>query len=116
MYLTNRKFIGSRIRAAKTFIWSTLLFGFETWMVNRITQGKLEAAEMWVWRKSLKMHWIAGTNEDALRQMRVVRKLMTAIKRRQMRFLGNVMRGNDMEGVALTGMVEGRRARRQKNL
>lgn len=112
-YLTNRKLSTEiRKRAAKTFVWSTLLYGCETWTVSRKMQEKLEAAEMWLWRRILKIPWTARrTNEDVLRQMGVERELMTTIRRRQMRFLGHVMRRNEMEAVVLAGMVEGRRAR-----
>lgn len=115
VYLTNRKLsIGIRKQAVKTFIWSTLLCGCETWMVNRKIQEKLEAAEMRLWRRILKIPRTARrTNEDVLRQVGVVREMMTTI-RREMRFLGHVMRRNEMEAMVLTGMVEGRRARGQQ--
>ena len=112
-YLTNRK-LSTRIRkrAAKTFVWSTLLYGCETWTVSRRMQEKLEAAEMWLWRRILKIPWTARrTNAEVLRQMGTERELMMTIRKRQMRFLGHVMRRNEMESVVLTGMVEGRRAR-----
>ncbi len=112
-YLTNRK-LSTRIRkrAAKTFVWSTLLYGCETWTVSRRMQEKLEAAEMWLWRRILKIPWTERrTNAEVLRQMGTERELMMTIRKRQMRFLGHVMRRNEMESVVLTGMVEGRRAR-----
>ena len=101
-----------RKRAAKTFIWSTLLYGSETWTVGGKMQEKLEAVEMWMWRRILKIPWTARrTNEEVLRQMGAERELMTTIRRRQMRFLGHVVRREEMEAVVLTGMVEGGRAR-----
>ena len=65
-YLTNGKLsIGIRKRAAKTFIWSTLLYGSETWTVSGKMQEKLEAAEMWIWRRILKIH---GRQEEQMRR------------------------------------------------
>lgn len=47
-YLTNRKLsIGIRKWAAKTFLQLTMMYGCETWTVNRKIQEKLDAAEMW---------------------------------------------------------------------
>lgn len=59
-YLTNRKLsTGIRKLAAKTFIWSTLLYGCETWTMNRNMQEMSEAAEMRLWRRILKIPWTA---------------------------------------------------------
>lgn len=54
VYLTNRKLsIGIRKRAAKKFIWSTMLYGCEIWMMNKKMQEMLEAAEMLQWMRIL---------------------------------------------------------------
>lgn len=47
--------IGIRKQGVKTTVWSTLLFGCETWTVRRKMQEKLEATEMWLWRRILKI-------------------------------------------------------------
>ena len=104
--------IGIRKRAAKTFVRSTMLYGCKTWTINTKMQGILEAAEMWLWRRILKIPWTARkTNEEVLRRMGTEREMVKTKRKRQMRFLGHVMRRNEMEAVVMTGMVEGRRAR-----
>ena len=37
-----------RSRIAKCYIWSTLLYGAETWTLTKVTSDKLEAFEMWL--------------------------------------------------------------------
>jgi hypothetical protein len=51
------------------------------------------------------------TNEEILRRMETERELRTLIRRRQLRFVGHVVRQQKLENVCLTGRVEGRRSR-----
>ena len=51
------------------------------------------------------------TNEEVLIRVGEDRSLMMVIRKRQMKFLGHVMRRGELESVVLTGYVEGRRAR-----
>ena len=75
-------------------------------------EKKLEAAEMWMWRRMLRISWRDRViNEVVLRRMGVGRGLMKHIRERQLRFLGHVMRRGELENVCLTGRVEGTRSR-----
>ncbi|XP_063611050.1 uncharacterized protein LOC134784809 [Penaeus indicus] len=51
------------------------------------------------------------TNEEVFRRAGVNRKLICDLRGRQMRFLGHVMRKDDIESLALTGKIEGKRSR-----
>ena len=56
--LTNRKLsLKTRKRSRKSNIKSTLLFGAETWTMSKNITQKLEAVEMWLWRRMLKIPW-----------------------------------------------------------
>lgn len=54
--LTNRHVsIRIRVRAAKTYVWSTSLYGFESWTINKEIEKRLEELEIWCWRRMLKV-------------------------------------------------------------
>ena len=56
------------------------------------------------------------TNEEVLTRAGTKRELMMTIRQRQLRFLGHVMRKNELENVVLTGKIEGTRNRGRKRL
>lgn len=104
--------IVTRKRAVKTFIWSALLYGMEAWTINERMVQRLEAMEMWCWRRVWKIPWTARiTNDQVLERMGTTRELMPHIRRRQMKFLGHVMRREKIESVVMTGRVDGTRDR-----
>ena len=78
---------------------------------------KLEAAEMWFYRRMLRIPWTARvTNQEVLERMGVAREMMTVIRKRQLGFLGHILRSDGMESNCLMGMVEGRRARGRQRM
>ena len=46
-----------RKRLVKRFVWSVMLYGAETWTLRRNEQKRLEAFEMWAWRRMERVKW-----------------------------------------------------------
>ena len=86
--------IGIRIRTLKCYIWSVMLYGCETWTISREMKKRLEAAEMWFIRRMMRVPWEARrTNQEVLQMAGTTRELMTTVRRRQLGFIGHVLRG-----------------------
>ena len=111
--LTNSRIsMETRKRAVKTYVWSTLLYGCETWTVSREMEKRLEAMEMWCWRRMLRVSWTERrTNVNILEAIESGRELMAVLRKRQMGFLGHVMRASGLENLAMTGRISGSRGR-----
>ena len=111
--LTNRRIsIETRKRAIKTYVWSTLLYGCEAWTVSVEMERKLEAMEMWCWRRMLRVSWVERrSNASILEAIGSGRELMAALRKRQMGFLGHVIREDGLENLAMTGRIAGSRGR-----
>ncbi|XP_023241473.1 uncharacterized protein LOC111639767 [Centruroides sculpturatus] len=111
--LTSREIsIKTRIRLAKCYVWSTLLYGAECWTMNASNEKKLKAFEMWMIRRMLRVSWKARrTNEDILAIANQKRTLLEVVRKRIVRYLGHVMRHNSLQKLLLEGMIEGQRGR-----
>src|SRR5580700_11465481 len=72
-------------RLVKTLIWPVALYGCETWTMKQQIMDKLNAFEMWVWRRMQKVSWKdKKTNEEILSLVGEERCLMkTIIKRKK---------------------------------
>ena len=67
---------------------------------------------MWFLRRMLRIAWTDKvSNYQVLQRANTSRNLLKVIVSRQIRFVGHVMRKNQLEAVALTWMIEGKRAR-----
>ena len=105
------------LRILKSYIWSVMLYGCETWTVSRRMEKRLEAAEMWFIRRMMRVPWVERrTNQEVLQMAGTTRELMIMVRRRQLGYLGHVLRGDGLERDCLLGMIEGRRARGRQRM
>ncbi|KAG1673509.1 Craniofacial development protein 2 [Nymphon striatum] len=96
----------------KTYVWSVLLYGCECWTFNKEIEKKLEATEMWLIRRMMRISWTEKrTNDSVLKEANVTRSLIKNVRRRQLEFLGHICRQKDLEYLSITGKIEGKRSR-----
>jgi len=70
--LTSREVsLDTRIRLLKCYIWSTLLYECETWTLSKTLEKRIEAFEIWTFRRILKISWANHkTNDEVLNAWR----------------------------------------------
>eukprot|EP00794_Sanderia_malayensis_P004984 gene4984-5642_t len=99
-----------RIRFARCYIWSTLMYGAEAWTINNVMQTKLEAFEMWIYRRIMKVPWTAKkSNVEVLTLVNERRKLMGMIKKRKLKYFGHILRHPCLGKELCEVMVNGKR-------
>ena len=78
---------------------------------------RLDAVEMWLLRRMLRVSWTARlTKERAMEMAGVRRELPGAARKRQLDFLGDLLRHDCLEKDVFLGKIEGRRARSRQRL
>ena len=93
-------------------MWSTLLYGSDTWTTNKETTAKLEAFEMWCYRKMNKIPWYDKvTNNEVLKLMGEKRKLIITIRSRKIRLFGHIVRHRCLLRDLMEGHLNCKRSR-----
>ena len=104
--------IVTKKKLIKAYVWSVLLYGCESWTISKTMANRLEAMEMWCYRRMMKISWMERkTNEEVLQLVKEKRSMMKNIRQRQLKFVGHIVRENGLEALCLTGKIEGTRAR-----
>ena len=101
-----------KVRLLKCYIWSVLLYGCEAWTLSSATTNNLEAAEMWFYRRMLRISYTAHeTNISVLKRVGQKRQLLHTIQERQIKFTGHIIRKGELEDLCLAGKIPGKKAR-----
>lgn len=119
LYCDNSLNFKTRLRMVKCYVWSVLLYGAEAWTLKINTMNRLEAFEMWLLRRMLRISWIERvTNGRVLERAGTDRMLLSAVKCRKVAYLGHVLRGEKYRLLQLImkGKVEGRRGIGRKRM
>ena len=105
----------AKYRIIKSYVWSVLNYACETWTITPKLEKRLESTELWFWRRMMGIIWRDHvTNEEVWRRCKRKPELMSMIIKRQMGFIGRVMRGEGLENLILTGYIEGRKRGRKR--
>ncbi len=112
IFISNKVSMTTKTRLMKAYIWATLLYGCETWTLKKDTVKRIEALEMWLYRRIGKVSWTEKqTNEAVLNRLQVKRELLSVIRRRKLSYFGHISRHESLQKATLEGMVEGNRTR-----
>ena len=110
-------------KLVKCYIWSTALYGAETWTLQAVDQKHLGSFEMWCWRRMKKIIWTEHVrNEEVLLRVKEQRNILHEISKRKANLIGHIPRRNCLlqrviEGKIKGGIeVTGRRGRRRRKL
>ena len=84
--MTSRKIhLKTRKRILQCYVWSTLLYGVETWTISRKMWKRLSSFELWTYRRMLRISWMEKiTNEEVLKKIDIKNRLMTTIQTKKL--------------------------------
>lgn len=108
-----------RMRMVRAYVFSVLLYGCECWTLDPCSEKKLEAFEMYLYRRLLCISWVQKVRStDVLTRMNKERELLT-VKIRKTQYFGHIMTGPKYEILRLIieGKIKGKRSigRRQNS-
>jgi len=102
--------ISTKIRLMQALVWPLATYGCESWTPRKSEETRLEAFEMKVLRKIVRVSWTAKkTNEWVLNKAGVKRELSDTVKARKLAYYGHTMRkqGNCSEKEIMQGAMPG---------
>jgi len=99
-------------RMVKTLVWPVALYGYETWTMKKEVIDRLNAFEMWIWRRIEKVSWKdKKTNEAVLISVGEERRFVQTIVQRKKNWIGHIVRGHSLLKLVIEGRMEGKKPR-----
>ncbi|GFS01385.1 endonuclease-reverse transcriptase [Elysia marginata] len=82
-----------KFKLLKTLVWPRMLYGCETWTMRKADELKIETAEMWFFRRLLRVSWKdRRTNGNVLAEMGTGSTLLSLVKERRLKYIGHAER------------------------
>jgi Reverse transcriptase (RNA-dependent DNA polymerase) len=104
--------IDTKKRLVRALIIPTVTYGSETWTMTKKMRKKINACEMWIWRKMQRISWTEKRTNDWVRVAIGIENeetLQQTVLRTKLRFFGHVMRSDGLEKEMMLACGEGRR-------
>ena len=97
----------------KALVFPVVRYGCESWAIKKVECQRIDAFELWCWRRLLRVPWTASrSNQSILKEISHECSLEGLILRLKLQYFGHLMRKADsFEKTLILGKIEGRRRR-----
>ena len=101
--------LSTKIRLAKAMVFPVVMYGYESWTVKKAELRRIDAFELWSWRRFLRVPWTARRcNQFILKEISPGCSLEGLMLKLQ--YFGQLVRRTDsLEKILNLGKIEGRR-------
>ena len=100
-------------RLVKAMVFPVVMYGCESWTVKKAECRRIDAFELWYWRRLLRVPWTARrSNQSILKEISPEYSLEGLMLKLKLQYFGHLMRRADsFEKTLMLGKIEGRRRR-----
>ena len=110
--------MSTKVRLVKAIIFPVVMYGCESWTVKRAERRRIDAFELWCWRRLLRVPWIARrSNQSILKEISPGISLKGMMLKLKLQFFGHLIRRVDSsEKTLMLGGIGGRRRRGRQRM
>ena len=103
----------TKVRLVKAMAFPVFMYGCESWTVKKAERRRIDAFELWCWRRLLRVPWTARrSNQSILKQISSGCSLEGLMLKLKLQYFGHLMRRVDsLEKTLMLGGIGGRRRR-----
>ena len=101
----------TKVHLVKTIIFPVVMYGCESWIVKKAERRRIDAFELWCWRRLLRVPWTARrSNSSILKEISPEYSLEGLMLKRKLQYSGHLMwRTDSPEKTLMLGGIGGRR-------
>ena len=103
----------TKVRLVKAMIFPVVMYGCESWTVKKAVHQRIDAFELWCWRRRLRVPWTARrSNQSIMKKISPVISLEGMMLKLKLQYFGHIMRRVDsLEKTLMLGGIRGRKRR-----
>ena len=102
-----------KVHLIKAMVFPVIRYGCESWTIKKAECRRIDAFELWYWKRLLRVPWIARrSNQSILKEIGPECSLVGLMLKLKLQYFGHLMRRADsLEKTLMLGKIEGRRGR-----
>ena len=99
-------------------VFPVVMFGYESWTIKKAECQRIDAFELWYWRRLFRLPWTARrSNQSVLKEISPEYSLEGLMLKLKLQYFGHLMRRTDsLEKTLMLGKIEGRRRRGRQRM
>ena len=108
----------TKVHLVKAMVFLVVMYGCESWTIKKAERRRIDAFELWCWRRLLKVPWTARRfNQSILKEINPECSLEGLMLKLKLKNFSHLMqRANSLEKILMLGKIEGRRRRGRQRM
>src|SRR5574341_76411 len=108
----------TKVRLVKAMVFPVVMYGCESWTVKKADRRRIDAFELWCWRRLLRVPWTARrSNQSILKEIGPGCSLEGLMLKLKLQYFGHLLRKVDsLEKTLMVGGIGGRRRRGRQRM
>ena len=104
-----------KIFIVKAIVFPVVMYGCESWTIKKAEHGRIDAFELWCWRRFLRVPWTARrSNQSIIKEISPEYSLEELMLKLKLQYFGHLMqRAYSLENTLMLGKIESRKRRGQ---
>ena len=113
-----RHYLSTKVRRVKAMVFPGVMYGCEIWTIKKAGSRRIDAFELWCWRRLLRVPWTARrSNQSIIKELNPGCSLEGLMLKLKLQYFGHLMRRVDsLEKTLMLGKIEGRRRRGRQRM
>ena len=105
--------LSAKVHLVKAMVFPVVMYGCESWTVKKAESRRIDAFELWCWRRLLRVPWTAGrSNQSILKEISPEYSLEGLMLKLKIQYFGYLIwRTDSFEKILMLGKIEGGRRR-----
>ena len=101
----------TKVSLVKAMVFPVVMFGCESWTVKKAEHQRIDAFELWCWRRLLRVPWTARrSNQSILKEISLECSLEGLMVKLKLQYFGHLMqRADSLKKTLILGKIEGKR-------
>ena len=103
--------LSTKVHLVKAMVFPVVMYGCESWTIKKAECKRIDAFELWCWRRLLRVPWTARrSNQSILKDISPERSLEGLMLKLNRQYFGHLMqRADSLEKTLMLGKIEGER-------
>ena len=107
----------TKVHLVKAMVFPVVMYGCENWTIKKYEHRRIDAFELWCWRRLLRVPWIARRSNQSIKEISPKYSLEGLMLRLKLQYFGHLMQRTDsLEKTGKLEKTEGRRIRGQQRM
>ena len=108
----------TEVHLVKAMVFPVVMYGCESWTVKKAEHWRIDAFELWCWRRLLRVRWTARkSNQSILKEISPEYSLEGLMLKLKLQYFGHLMqRVDSLEKTLMLGGIEGRKRRERQRM